>query len=94
MTSLFTSGVVATQSRASDMAKTIVIANPSWLERHPVQIRRLLVRLIFSEATQHGWQVRMAGQRWRDHNEPAKEAKHHEAMTDAEWATLMGHAPS
>lgn len=76
------------------MSKTIEIQTPSWLERHPVQIRRLLVRLIFSEATQHGWQVRMHGQRWREDSRPAKKAKHHEAMTDAEWATLMGHAPS
>lgn len=94
MTSLFTSGAVTTQSRRSDMAKTIVIQNPSWLERHPVQIRRLLVRLIFSEATQHGWQVRMADQRWRDNSVPAYGHKHHEPMTDAEWAMLMGHAPS
>lgn len=76
------------------MAKTIVIQTPSWLERHPVQIRRLLVRLIFSEATQHGWQVRMAGQRWRDQSQPVKEAKVYVPMTDEEWATLMGPAPS
>lgn len=76
------------------MAKTIVIQNPSWLERHPVQIRRLLVRLIFSEATQHGWQVRMAGQRWRDSYQPAADAKAYDYMTDSEWAMLMSRAPS
>lgn len=76
------------------MAKTIVIQTPSWLERHPVEIRRLLVRLIFSEATQFGWQVRMHGLRWRDDTTPASEPKATEPMTDAEWAMIMGHVPS
>lgn len=77
------------------MPKTIEIQTPSWLERHPVQIRRLLVRLIFSEATQHGWQIRMASQRWRD-DSPADSMPTHkvdEPMTDEQWTMLMGHGP-
>lgn len=76
------------------MAKTIVIQSPSWLERHPVQIRRLLVRLIFSEATQFGWDVRMHGARWRNGTAPAYGHKHYEPMSDDEFARLMGPAPS
>lgn len=74
------------------MPKTIVIANPSWLERHPVQIRRLLVRLVFSLGAQHGWQIVMQGQRWGDQSQPAYAHKAHadEPMTDEEWAKLMG----
>ena len=75
------------------MAKTIVIQNHSYLERHPVQIRRLLVRLVFSLGAQHGWEIKVAGQRWRDGTPTSVRPTHvtHEAMTDKEWAMLMGH---
>lgn len=78
------------------MAKTVIIRDPSWLERHPVQIRRLLVRLVFSLGAQHGWDIKVDRQRWRDES-PANVRPRHstiETMTDAEWAMLMGHSPS
>lgn len=78
------------------MPKTIVIQEPSWLERHPVQIRRLLVRLVFSLGAQHGWEIRMDKQRWRDDSPTSVRPTHvtHEAITDEQWAMLMGHTPS
>jgi len=76
------------------MSKTIVIRKRSWLERHPVQIRRLLVRLIFSEAAQNGWDIAMEGARWRNGNVLTPKPAHDEPMSDAEWAMIMGHTPS
>jgi hypothetical protein len=74
------------------MAKAIVIQQPSWLERHPVQIRRLLVRLIFSEATELGWDIVMHGQRWDQDTADFRKQSHkqQEPMTDEEWRLLMG----
>lgn len=75
------------------MAKVIEIQQPSWLERHPVEIRRLLVRLVFSLGTEHAWDIRVHGDRHRDGrslNGRHHKTKHH-VITDEEWAMLMGH---
>jgi peptidoglycan/xylan/chitin deacetylase (PgdA/CDA1 family) len=78
------------------MAKTIEIQNPSYLERHPVQIRRLLVRLIFSLGAQHGWEIVMHGQPWHEQSRVTLLAAHKEQyeMTDEHWRMLMGPASS
>lgn len=75
------------------MAKTIVIRQHSWLERHPVQIRRLLVRLVFSLGAQHGWDIAVEGQHWGQQSPAHVTPTHvtHEALTDDQWAMLMGH---
>lgn len=74
------------------MAKTVVIDDMGWVARFPRQLRPYLTRLVFSLAAEHNWTVRQAGQRWRDDATPSTKPHHttKDAMTDAEWAMLMG----
>lgn len=78
---------------AANMAKTIEIQTPSWLERHPVQIRRLLVRLVFSLGAQNGWQIVMHGQHWGDTDGDMASYRHtHDReLTYDEWRMILNH---
>lgn len=78
------------------MAKTVVIDDMGWVARFPRQLRPYLTRLVFSLAAEHNWQIRQAGQRWRDESPANFKPRHStiDAMTDEQWAMLMGHQAS
>lgn len=47
------------------MSKTIVLSNGGWLDKMtPKKKKAALVKNIFSMASQHGWEVKMEGQKW------------------------------
>lgn len=77
------------------MARTIVIHRMGWTTRFPRTMRADLIRLVFSLAAQHGWNVVMAHQHWPGNAAPpARTTKELlQPMTDARWAQLMGHRP-
>lgn len=74
------------------MAKVITVNGKGFVDNTPLRIRPQLVSFVYSMAAHHGWQVRIAGQRWtgdqdRAHRQLARKAH---SISDAQWAILMG----
>lgn len=74
------------------MAKVIVVSTKGYVGNTPLRIRPQLVSFVYGTAADHGWQVRVAGQRWsadrdRAHRQLARKAH---SISDAQWAILMG----
>jgi len=74
------------------MAKTIVVRDGGYVDATPLHMRPKLVSFVYSMASTHGWQIRVAGQHWQDTPDVPTHRKGHaeHTISEADWAMLMG----
>jgi len=74
------------------MAKTIVVRDGGFVDATPLHMRPKLVSFVYSMASTHGWQIRVAGQHWIDGHDVTRSPKGtvDHTISEADWAMLMG----